>query len=134
LELTSNPTPLPSTQLCYTQALVHVREYARAVHALALSTPATPFDETAKVLRLLHPLVEVDLPPFVDDFHLEMEVTLKWEVFVFALACSSCLSSGGPQVWCMSFHKTILSQMILRVVSTFFLKYVGTLFEVIFHL
>jgi hypothetical protein len=39
------------------------------------------------VLCLLHPLANVDLPPFVDDFHLEIEVTLDRKTFVFALAC-----------------------------------------------
>ncbi len=39
------------------------------------------------VLCLLHPLVKVDLPPFVDDFHLEINVTLDRKTFVFALAC-----------------------------------------------
>jgi hypothetical protein len=29
------------------------------------------------ILRLLHPLVEVDLPPFIDDFHPETKVTLN---------------------------------------------------------
>jgi len=47
------------------------------------------------VLCLLHPLVEVDLPPFVDDFYLETEVILDHDAFVFALVHSSRLSSSG---------------------------------------
>jgi len=48
------------------------------------------------VLNLFHPFVEVDFFPFVDDFHLEMEVILNQETFVSALACSPHLSFGGP--------------------------------------
>jgi hypothetical protein len=46
--------------------------------------------------RFLHPLVEVDLPPFINEFHLEIEVTLNREAFISALACSPCVSSIGP--------------------------------------
>jgi hypothetical protein len=48
-----------------------------------------------RVFHFFHPIVEVDFPPFVDDFHLEMEVTLDREAFVFALACLPHLYSGG---------------------------------------
>jgi hypothetical protein len=48
------------------------------------------------VLRHLHPLVEVDLPPFVDDFHLMMKFTLVQEAFVSILARSPRLSFGDP--------------------------------------
>jgi hypothetical protein len=34
----------------------------------------------------------------------------------------------------MSFYEIVLSQMILQMASTIFLKYVGTLLEVMFHL
>jgi hypothetical protein len=47
------------------------------------------------VLCFFHPPIEVDFPPFVDDFHPKMEVTLDWETFVYALVCSSHLSFGG---------------------------------------
>jgi hypothetical protein len=56
--------------------LTHVREYARTIHKLISSTHATPSNETMGILCLFHPHVEVDFPPFVDDFHLEMEVIL----------------------------------------------------------
>jgi len=49
-----------------------------------------------RVLDLLHPPAKVDFPPFVHDFHLEIEVTLNWEIFVFALTHSPHLSSSGP--------------------------------------
>jgi hypothetical protein len=46
------------------------------MHALAPNILAVPFDNTRATFHLLHPLIEVDLPPFVDDFHLETKVTL----------------------------------------------------------
>jgi hypothetical protein len=45
---------------------------------------------------LLHPLVEVDFLPFIEDFHLEMEDTLDRETFISALVHSPCLSSDDP--------------------------------------
>jgi hypothetical protein len=49
-----------------------------------------------EVFRLLHPPTKVDFPPFVDDFHHEMKVTLNQETFVFVLAPSPHLLIGGP--------------------------------------
>ncbi len=57
-----------------------------------------------------HPLAQVNLPLFINDFHLEMEVTLDQEAFIFTLACSSCLSSTIFEVQCMNFYKILLSQ------------------------
>jgi hypothetical protein len=48
------------------------------------------------VLCLSHPFAKVDLPPFVNDFHLKMEVTLDQKTFISTLACSPPLSSDGP--------------------------------------
>jgi hypothetical protein len=42
------------------------------------------------------PLVEVDLPLFVDDFHFETKFTLNQDPFIFALVHSSHFSSSGP--------------------------------------
>jgi hypothetical protein len=81
LESTPNPTPPPLTRLHDAWAFVHVREYIQAIHALIANTLVTPFDEILKILCFLHPLVEVDFPPFVDDFHLEMIVTLDRNAF-----------------------------------------------------
>jgi len=61
-----------------------------------LNTPIAPSNETTKIFRLLHLLVEVDFLPFVDDFHPKMKVTLDWEEFIFALACSPHLFFGDP--------------------------------------
>jgi hypothetical protein len=44
--------------------------------ALAPSISAVPSNETMAALCLLHPLAKINLPPFVNDFHLKMEVTL----------------------------------------------------------
>jgi hypothetical protein len=49
-----------------------------------------------RVFCLLDLFVELDIPPFIDDFHLEMEVILDWEAFISALVHSPCLFSGGP--------------------------------------
>jgi hypothetical protein len=65
------------------------------VHALTSNTPTTPSNETTRVLHLLHPPIEVDFPPFVDDFHPKTKVTLVRETFISTLACSPCLSSDG---------------------------------------
>jgi len=43
-----------------------------------------------------HPLVEVDLPPFVDDFNLEMDLVLDREAFIYVLTHSPHLSSDSP--------------------------------------
>jgi hypothetical protein len=77
LESPPNVTPPPSAQVHHTWALVHVREYVQIIHTLALNTHVAPSDETMGVLPFLHPPMKVDLPPFVDDFHLETKVTLN---------------------------------------------------------
>jgi hypothetical protein len=71
LELILDPTPLPSAYLCHAQAFVHVWEYARTICALASNTLTIPFNEAMRILCFFHPLVEVDFPRFVDDFHLK---------------------------------------------------------------
>jgi hypothetical protein len=96
LELTPNPIPIPLAQLSHTHALVHVGEYAQTIRALALNTHAAPSNETMGVLCLPHPFVKGDFPPFINDFHLEMEVILDWKTFISTLAYSPCLSSSGP--------------------------------------
>jgi hypothetical protein len=86
------------------------------MHALAPSILAIPFDNTTTTLHLLHPLAEVDLPPFVDDLYLETKVTLDQEAFIFVLARSPNLSFGSPsilQVWCMNFYEIVSFERIL---------------------
>jgi hypothetical protein len=87
-----------------------------------------------EIFCLLHPLAEVDLPFFVDDFHFETKVILDREAFVFTLVHSPHLFYNGPSDMVYELYETILSHMILGVALTFFSKYVGTLFEVMFHL
>jgi hypothetical protein len=95
LELIPNPTPLPLTQLCHARTLVHVREYVWTICTLVSSTFVAPFSETIKVFYLFHLLAKVNLPSFIDDFHLKMEVILNWEAFVFTVAHSPWFSSDG---------------------------------------
>jgi hypothetical protein len=58
-----------------------------------LSTPST---ETIMALHHFHPSVEVDLPPFVDNFHPKIDLVLDIEAFIFALTRSPHLSFNGP--------------------------------------
>jgi hypothetical protein len=76
--------------------LVHVKQYVQIIRALILNTPPTLFNETTRIFHLLHPLVEVDLPPFVDDFHPEIKVILNWKHLSFFKICSPHVSFGGP--------------------------------------
>jgi hypothetical protein len=48
------------------------------------------------VLCFVHPLIEVDLPLFIDDFHLKIEITLNQKAFNSALVHSPHFSSNGP--------------------------------------
>jgi hypothetical protein len=81
-----------------------------------------------------HPLTEVDLPPKVNDFHPEIEVTLDQEAFIFALVRSPhFFFLVVLWVWCMNFYEIVLFQMILQMASTSFSMCVGTLLEVMFH-
>jgi hypothetical protein len=59
---------------------------------LAPTTHVAPLVKTIASLHHLHPLVEVDLPWFVDDFHPEMDLVLDREAFIFALTHLPCLS------------------------------------------
>ncbi len=52
-------------------------------------------EETIRVLCVFDPFIEVDLPPFIDDFHPKIEVTLDGETFIFVLLRSPCLSFNG---------------------------------------
>ncbi len=79
------PIPPPLAQLHRARTLVHVKEYARVVRVLAPNTLATPLVETITALCHLHPLVEVDFPQFVNDFHLKMDFVLNKQTFIFVL-------------------------------------------------
>jgi hypothetical protein len=77
-------------------ALVHVGEYAQTMRALALSIHVAPLVKTIATFCHLHPLTEVDLPPFVDDFHPNIDIVLDIKAFISALTHSPHLSSGSP--------------------------------------
>jgi len=66
------------------------------IHALASSTPIAPFNKTMRVFHLFHLLAEVDLPPFIDDFHLKIKIILNQRTFISALVRPPHFSSGGP--------------------------------------
>jgi len=91
-----DPTPPPLAQLRCAWAPVHVGEYVSTMHALARIIHVAPFIKTIASLHHFHPLVEVDLPLFVDEFHLEMDLVLDKEAFIFVLMRSPRLSSNGP--------------------------------------
>jgi hypothetical protein len=66
------------------------------VCALAPDTFTTPLIKTIATLHHLHPLAEVDFPPFVNDFHPKMNFILDRKTFIFTLARSPCLLSNSP--------------------------------------
>jgi hypothetical protein len=92
----SKSYPTSIIMICCTKTLVHVGEYTWTRNAIVLSTLITPSNETTWILHLLHLFVEVDIPPFIDDFHLETKVIFYWEAFISAFVRSPCLSFGGP--------------------------------------
>jgi hypothetical protein len=51
-----------------------------------------PSAETITALHHFHPLAEIDLPLFVNDFHPEMNLVLDKKTFISILTRSPCLS------------------------------------------
>jgi hypothetical protein len=94
--MTSYPTPPPSTRLHPTWAFARVGEYVRTVHALAPNILTAPSSKTIATLCHFHPLVEVDLPLFINDFHPETDFVLDRKAFISTLIHSPYLSSNGP--------------------------------------
>jgi hypothetical protein len=93
-KVNSKSYPTSIGTLHHTWALAHEREYVRVVHAIALNTLVAPFGETMGIFHIFHPFVEVDFPPFVDDFHLKTKVTLDQKTFISTH--SPHLYSNGP--------------------------------------
>jgi len=60
--------------------------------ALAPSIFVAPSVETIAALCHFHPLVEVNLFPFVNNFHLKMNLVLDKTTFIYVLTCSPRLS------------------------------------------
>jgi hypothetical protein len=56
----------------------------------------TPSTKSIATLHHFHPFVEVDLPPFVDDFNPKMDFILDKEAFIYVVTYSPCLSSNSP--------------------------------------
>lgn len=75
-----------------------------------------------RIFRLLHPLDEVYLSPFVDDFHYEMVVILDQEAFVYALVRSPHFFFDGPSGMVYDFYEIVLSLIILQMALTSILK------------
>jgi hypothetical protein len=63
------------------------------VCALAPNTFTAPLVDTIVAPHHFHPLAKVDLPPFVNNFHLKMDVVLNRKAFIFVLTHFLCLSS-----------------------------------------
>jgi len=101
------------------------REYAWAMHALAPSTPTAASVETIVAFHHLHPLVKVDLPPFVDNFHLKTDLVLDKKAFILFGYIFHVFHPTIPRIWFMSFCEIVLSMMIL-LVALIFLRYVDT--------
>jgi hypothetical protein len=70
--------------------------FMECMHALALSTLVAPSFETITTLFHFHPLVKVNLPPFIDDFHPKMDFVLDEEANIYVLTHSPRLSFGNP--------------------------------------
>jgi hypothetical protein len=63
--------------------------------ALVPNILVAPLAKTITTLFHFHPLAEVDLPPFVEDFHPKMDLNLDRETFIYALTRSICFSFGS---------------------------------------
>jgi hypothetical protein len=91
-----------------------------------------PLAETIAALHHLHPLAEVGLPLFVNNFHLKMDLVLDIEAFISTLTHSPPLSFGGS----LSMVYELLRNCFVFDDSTngfeFFFRYADTSFMVMF--
>ncbi len=83
-------------------------------------------------LHHFHPLVKVDLPPFVDDFNPELNLILDREAFIYALMHSPHLSSNNPLNMVYELLQYCFVPDDFASGFDFCLKYVGTLLVVMF--
>jgi hypothetical protein len=110
--MASNLPPPPLTWLRHVHAFAHVRKNLRIVHALAPNILMVPFDEIMTTFCLFHPLANVDLPLFVNDFYIETEVILNQKVFFFLLwHIHHIFHLIVLWVWCMNFYERFHSQL-----------------------
>jgi hypothetical protein len=100
--------------------------------ALALGILVAPLTKTIVALCHLHPLVEVDLPLFVNNFHPKMDLVLDLKTFIYALTHFPPSFIWWSFRYGVCFCGIVLSLMILLVASIYFLRYVGTLLVVMF--
>ncbi len=70
-------------------------EYVQIVCALAPNILTAPLVESITTFRHFHLLVKDDFPPFVNDFHLEMDLFFNKEAFISTLTRFPRLSSGS---------------------------------------
>ncbi len=130
--MTLNPTPPPLAWLCHARAFVHVVKYVWTMHILTPSTLATPWVETITTFHQLHPLVKVDLPPFIKDFHPKTYLILDREAFLFVLTHSPRFSSNNPLGMVYKLLQGCFVPNDSASGFDFFSRYVGTLLVVMF--
>jgi hypothetical protein len=99
---------------------------------LALYTHAAPSTKTITTLHHFHPLVEVDIPPFIDDLNPKTDLVLDRKTFIYVLMHSPLLSFDSPSIRCMNFCDIALSLTTLLVALIFFLIYANTSFMAMF--
>jgi hypothetical protein len=102
------------------------------MHALASSILVALSVVTILALRHLHPLAEVDLSFFVNDFHPEMDLVLDREAFIYILTCFPCLSSNSPSNMVYKLLQSCFVPDDFTSGFDIFLKYEGTSFMVMF--
>jgi hypothetical protein len=96
--------------------------YVQTMHALASNISAALSATTILALCHLHPLVEVNLPPFVNDFHSKMDLVLNKKAFIFIVACFPCLSFDG------------FSNMVYELLQDCFVPNDSTSFHLLFKI
>ncbi len=102
------------------------------MRALAPNIPTTPLIETIAALCHLHPLVEVDHPPFVDDFHPKTDGVFNRKTFIFVLTHFTHLSFGSPSSMVYELLWDCFVPNDFIGVFEFFLTYVSTSLMVMF--
>jgi len=99
---------------------------------LAPYTHATPLAKTIATLHHFHPLVKVDLPPFVDDFNPKTDLVLDREAFIYVVMYSPRLSSNSPSNMMCELLQYCFVPDDFASGFEFFYRYVGTSFMVMF--
>jgi hypothetical protein len=88
--------------------------------------------ETIVALRHFHRLAKVDLPPFINDFHLKTTFALDKKAFIFALTCFLGLSSSGFSGIVYEFLRGCFVLDDLASGFDLFFRYASTLLVVMF--